>query len=335
MPSSTRLRDSTIGATRLTFGSTAPGKTLPRAGNRLQGLVAYFGNIELARPLQHFPCKMSGQQHMRTFRSKFVRKLTQASRIVGIASCFSLAWPAAFAAAPEWQPVSDIAAAAENYLRQQVGPTARRTAVRAGPLDVRLKLARCDQPLQAFLRRGARVSARTIVGVRCSGSRPWKVYVPVDVIVTAKVFVANRTLPRGHLLTPEDLRAEERDVTRMVSGYITEPARVVGQRLKTQLLSGRVITPSMLAADKIVTRGQTVTLVVNNGGVAIRMTGKALSDGALNQRIRVENLNSGRIVEGIVRSRENVEILIVTSSPFFPADSKVSPKVADTRSSQQ
>ena len=272
---------------------------------------------------------------MRTPNRKFVRNLTQASRIVGIASLILLTAPVAGAAAPQWQPIAEIAATAENHLRKHVGPSARRTDVRAGPLDVRLRLANCDQPLQAFLRRGARVSARTIVGVRCSGTKPWKVYVPVDVIVTAKVLVASRTLPRGHLLTTEDLVAEERDVTRTVSGYITEPSQVLGQRLKSQLLSGRMLTPALLEADKLVRRGQSVTLMVNNGGVAIRMTGKALSDGALNQRIQVENLNSGRIVEGIVRSRENVEILVATPTPFFHASPKVSPKVADTRVSQQ
>lgn len=272
---------------------------------------------------------------MRTFMQKFVRKLTPALRIVGIASCFLLAAPAAAAADPQWQSVADIATTAEDYLRRHVGPSARRTDVRAGPLDVRLRLARCDKPLQAFLRRGTRVSARTIVGVRCAGTRPWKVYVPVDVIVTEKVVVAARTLPRGHLLSAEDLAVEERDVTRTLSGYITEPAQVLGQRLKSQLLSGRMLTPALLEADKVVRRGQTVTLMVNNGGITIRMAGKALSDGALNQRIRVENLNSGRIVEGIVRSRENVEVLVASPGRFYHANPKVSPQVADTQVSQQ
>ena len=272
---------------------------------------------------------------MRAFIVTFVRKLTLAFRIVGIASCFLLVCPVATAADKQWQDTAEIAATAEDYLKRHVGPSARRTDVRAGPLDVRLRLANCDAPLQAFLRRGTRVAARTIVGVRCTGTKPWKVYVPVDVIVTAKVAVAARTLPRGHLLTAADLAIEERDVTRTMTGYVTEPAQVLGQRLKSQLLAGRMLTPSLLEADKLVRRGQMVTLMVNNGGIAIRMAGKALSDGALNQRIRVENLNSSRIVEGIVRSRENVEILVASPNRFFHANPKVSPNLADTQVSQQ
>ena len=56
-------------------------------------------------------------------------------------------------------------------------------------------------------------------------------------------------------------------------------------------------------------------------------------DGALNQRIRVENLNSGRVVEGIVRSPEIVEILVPRGPDFSQQTPKVSAPLADTQSS--
>jgi flagella basal body P-ring formation protein FlgA len=40
------------------------------------------------------------------------------------------------------------------------------------------------------------------------------------------------------------------------------------------------------------------------------MAGKAMADGALNQRIKVENSVSRRIVEGLVRSAELVEVQV-------------------------
>ena len=86
----------------------------------------------------------------------------------------------------------------------------------------------------------------------------------------------------------------------------------------------------MLEADRIVSKGQSVILIATQGGLKVSMTGKALSDGALNQRIRVENLNSGRVVEGIVRSREHVEIVLPGTDRFFTAKPKVSPDSADT-----
>jgi len=252
---------------------------------------------------------------------------------VGLVVAILLLGTPAVAVAAEWQSTREIAAAAEEFLRERVGPSASNTTVEAGVLDPRHLLAQCSIPIDAFLRRGTRVSARTIVGVRCEGEKPWKVYVPVNVIVMDTVFVAARTLPRGHLLTAADLVREERDVTRLVSGYVSSKEQLVGQRLKSQLLAGRILTPKLLQADMAIRRGQSVTLVVSRGDISIQMGGKALVDGAIGQRIRVENSNSGRVVEGIVRSREHVEVLLPTRSQIFHAKPKVSPQVADMRSS--
>ena len=230
-----------------------------------------------------------------------------------------------------WQPTTDITAAAEDYLRARSGDATRSTTVRAGALDPRLRLPLCDAALEGFLRRGAEMDTRTIVGVRCTGSKPWKVFVPVDVIVTAKVITTRHALPRGQLVTADDLVVIERDVSGMRRGYYTDARSLQGLRLKQPLLAGQVITPAMLAADQIVRRGQTVTLIATGGGVNISMTGKAMTDGALGQRIRVENLNSGRVVEGIVRSPEHVEVMVSRQHSFFNAKPKVSPDPADTR----
>jgi flagella basal body P-ring formation protein FlgA len=58
-----------------------------------------------------------------------------------------------------------------------------------------------------------------------------------------------------------------------------------------------------------VQRGQTVTLVADTGGMSVRMAGRALGDAMVNQRVRVQNLSSGKVVEGIARSEQVVEII--------------------------
>jgi flagella basal body P-ring formation protein FlgA len=75
-------------------------------------------------------------------------------------------------------------------------------------------------------------------------------------------------------------------------------------------MAGRVITPSMLQADLMIRRGQSVTSLVKSDSLHIRMSGKALADGAVNQRIKVENQATKRVVEGLVRSPEHVEVLV-------------------------
>ena len=237
------------------------------------------------------------------------------------------------AAERQWQRTDDIRAAAEAFLRDRVGGSSGRTTVEAGALDPRHRLPLCDQPLKAFMRRGTTIGPRTIVGIRCSGARSWTVHVPVNVFVSAEILVAARTLPKGHLLTAADLSRDQRDVSRMNSGYITDANELIGQRLKQQVIAGRPYTLSLVQADQLVRRGQTVTLVASSSGINVSMAGKALTDGAMNQRIRVENLNSGRIVEGVVRSREQVEILLPDSRGFSHATPKVTGSTADTQAS--
>ena len=235
--------------------------------------------------------------------------------------------------AAEWHPTDDIARVAESFLVEKLGQPAGNTSVRAGMLDRRLKLSVCDQPLEGFLRTGTRIGPKTIVGVRCAGARPWKVYIPVEVEVRKQVWVARQPLPRGHLITREDLAADIRDVSRMTSGYQSDPDALVGRRLRSSVLAGRVLTPGLLEANNILSRGQTVTLMVASGDLQIRMAGKALMDGALNERIRVENLNSGRVVEGIVRSMELVEVIVPAAGNFLPPPPKVSAATVDTGNS--
>ena len=214
------------------------------------------------------------------------------------------------AAGSDWHSVAALQQTAERFLLSQIDSKGGRVSVRAAPLDPRVQLPRCSDPTEAFLQRGSQMSNRMVVGVRCSGERPWKIYLTVDVVVNEAIYVAARTLPRGHVLTEEDVAVAERDVAMLSGGYVSRLEELLGRRLKQPLIEGRVVTPRMLAADIAVRRGQSVTLTVRTEALAIRMKGKALMDGTVNQRIRVENSTSRRVVEGIVRSPEHVEVLV-------------------------
>ncbi len=63
-----------------------------------------------------------------------------------------------------------------------------------------------------------------------------------------------------------------------------------------------------IAADKIVRRGQTVTLIASAGGIRVRAPGRALGDGAQDERVRVQNLSSLKVVEGVVENASSVRV---------------------------
>ena len=55
-------------------------------------------------------------------------------------------------------------------------------------------------------------------------------------------------------------------------------------------------------------RGQQVTLIAANGSVQIRAQGQALTEGAAYDRVRVQNVSSLKVVEGVVESDGNVRV---------------------------
>ena len=254
---------------------------------------------------------------MRAYSMRFVSILTDVTtkrRLAGFAVLLLLvirAMPAdADALDTLWHPVQDITAAAENYLKLTIGPSDDRIVPTAGYLDPRLQLPRCTTALDPYLRPGTELSGRTIVGVRCTGSRPWKVYLPVYVAVMESVLITRSSMPRGHLIQAEDAEIATRDVSRLVGGYLSQTSDITGHRFKRPVARGVVITPSLLQAEVLIKRGQSVTLTVRDESLNIRMSGRALMDGAVNQRIKVENIGSGKVVEGLVRSAEQVEVLL-------------------------
>lgn len=209
----------------------------------------------------------------------------------------------------EWQSLDSIRSAAEAFVRKQLNQE-QKVLISAGQLDARLQLPLCAEKLVAFLPSGYSVGSNTAVGIRCPAPKIWKLYVPVRVTMLNRVLTASRPLARGAGITPADISVQEKEVTTLSGTYFTQPGQLKDKRLRRSVRAGEVIVASMIEASHLVRRGQTVTLVASNSSVQIRATGKALSDGAINQRIRVENLSSHRIVEGIVRSRERVEILL-------------------------
>jgi len=211
--------------------------------------------------------------------------------------------------AADMQDLAQLEALARSQAALQFPPLTERQRFQVGPIDQRLQLERCNSPLKAVVGPGQHMHDRIMVELRCSGAPPWHVYVPVRIVGTSTVTIAARAIVVGTVLTDKDLRTEQRDVSELPPGYLDDSTVAVGLTASRPISSGAVITNQYLVAAKAVQRGQTVTLVADAGGMSVRMAGRALSDGLVNQRVKVENLSSGKIVEGIARSEQIVEII--------------------------
>jgi flagella basal body P-ring formation protein FlgA len=210
-----------------------------------------------------------------------------------------------------WQDHEQIRRAAELAVRSERPAAAgERFAVKAAELDSRLRLPACGAPLDATVPDGARSSPRISVEVRCGSGDRWKVYVPVQVDVRRAIVVAAKALPRGKVLTADDVILTERDSAGSGYAWVTSIESAVGRTLRRSVNAGVPLVASALESTVLVRRGQQVTLEARSGPLVVRSGGVAQSDGALGQVISVANASSGKNLQGIVRSEKSVEILL-------------------------
>jgi flagella basal body P-ring formation protein FlgA len=207
-----------------------------------------------------------------------------------------------------FQSLPEIAEVARKFVAgasQQIGA---RRETRTAALDARLHLTACKTPLQTSLAPGARSPTRITVQVRCADVAGWKIYVPVDVTYYDHVVVATRAVDRGAALAPADLAVEERESGSLPSSYMRDPAELTGFTLSRPVAAGTVISPSLLAADHVIHRGDIVTLIAQTGSMMVRAQGRAMADAAVRERVKVRNLGSGRQVEGLVVGAGEVQV---------------------------
>ena len=230
--------------------------------------------------------------------------------VVGLLATLQAALCAAApeAAGSEFESVPALEGLVRTEAGKQFPALTERQRFQIGPIEPNLQLEHCQEPVRAVTS-AHHMQDRATVELRCHNSKPWHIYVQVRVIGTSQVAVAAHAIVAGTVLAAKDMRVEEHDISELPIGFLDDPAIAVGLTASRPISGGAFMTNQLLVAAKAVQRGQSVTLVADAGGMSVRMAGKALSDGLVNQRVRVENLSSGKIVEGIARSEQVVEII--------------------------
>ncbi len=200
------------------------------------------------------------------------------------------------------QSIDSIRGAAEEFVRSSLPEKSIKHFVTAGNLDPRLRLDECASPLEAFSQGTAMNTGRMTIGVRCPSANPWTIYVPVTIEVEVSVLVLRRPLSRRSRVELADVEPQVRRMPGLASIFISDVGSLQGHRLKRSLPVGTALTVEMLQPDVLVRRGQQVTLIADASGVQIRAQGQALTEGAVTERVRVQNVSSLKVVEGVVES---------------------------------
>lgn len=198
--------------------------------------------------------------------------------------------------------ISDVAEKKASEALLQPGIDLRVSA----KLDERVTMPVCDQELDSKVH--SRSANAISVMVHCSAPQPWTLYVPVKAERSAEVLVLASSLGVGTLLTEEHITFKKRDLGSLAYGYLTHPDEVIGKHLKRPLQAGWALSNQDIQSPHLIKRGDTVTLIAKAGPVEVRAVGKALSNAGADERIRVENFSTRRVVDGTVTLSGLVEV---------------------------
>ncbi|MFT4518788.1 MAG: flagella basal body P-ring formation protein FlgA [Halioglobus sp.] len=181
-------------------------------------------------------------------------------------------------------------------------------SVEVRPLDPRLRLPQCMEPLSSFIPQASNVLGSVSVGIGCAGAKPWTIYVRTHISAQQAVPVLVRPLARNTLITQADITMINQPINSSANGVIFDPLQIIGMELTRQLDAGSTIRLNHLRRPKVIKRGQHVTLVTGLNGLEVRIQGKALGDAASGERVSVTNLSSGKQIEGLARSDGTVSV---------------------------
>jgi flagellar basal body P-ring formation protein FlgA len=154
------------------------------------------------------------------------------------------------------------------------------------------------------------VTPTTANVIVCTDGRPFTI-VSVKLIVKAyrNVVVAARNLASLEPITPDCLRFERWDIGTL-TGYFTDSEKIVGLRTRRPVSAGVPLSEAAVERPPLVHHGSAVIILAQMGGITVSANGQALQEGSEGSVIRVQNLNTNKIVNARVIDGATVQVII-------------------------
>lgn len=205
--------------------------------------------------------------------------------------------------------------------------------VRFAPLDSRVRVQPCAQPLQFDYPFSA---SRETVRVRCQAPTAWQLFLRVlpqtaDVAppvasvasglqttaapaarpATRPVVVTRRLVQRGTAFDAQMLEVVERPVQGLDPLVIGSMEDVLRAEATRDLPPGTALRSYDIKRALLVRKGQNAMLTVGqNTGFVVSVKVEAMQDGHLGEQIRLKNTESGRLLSGVVTGPNAVRGLV-------------------------
>ncbi|WP_067516343.1 flagellar basal body P-ring formation chaperone FlgA [Endozoicomonas ascidiicola] len=144
--------------------------------------------------------------------------------------------------------------------------------------------------------------------VKCLSGKHWSVFLRGNIAMYKPVLTANRLLERGEAIPSSAVSLKRQNLAELRKGYLSSKQALAYRVTRVRIKTGTPIAPDMLTSEQLISRGDRVVIKTGDGTVNISVAGEAMEGGGINDQIRVRNLNSQKMVYGIVTGRGEITI---------------------------
>lgn len=126
--------------------------------------------------------------------------------------------------------------------------------------------------------------------------------------VMASIPVLKRQVHSGEVITADDVIYDKQSSRHLRKDTVTDSKDLIGKSPKNVISQGRPIREAEISNPAVLLKGTHITMVYRSRNLEIRTTGEALDSGAKGDVVRIRNLSSKSIVEGVVENGDRVHV---------------------------
>ncbi len=146
------------------------------------------------------------------------------------------------------------------------------------------------------------------VGVYEHGRLRQQLAALVEVSLNRNVVVAAGPINSGQVIGRDDLTVEPRSFTRAEGLGATDPGVFIGQRARSLIARGAVLTARDIEPVPLVSRNDLVTVWAGQGGLRIKMVARSLSEAGYGQPVTLKNEASRETFVATVTGLRSAEV---------------------------
>lgn len=129
-----------------------------------------------------------------------------------------------------------------------------------------------------------------------------------DVKVAYNIYRPIRSLKMGHVIQAGDVERAQLKSDQILRNIISDEADIIGHRLIRNLEEGETVLAHMVQKIPLVKNGDRILIVAHKGSLRVTAPGVVRQNGFKDDTVRVENMQSRKIILGTVIDSRTVQI---------------------------